>query len=494
MKRIISTFLFLMTMATVWSQTMNVNIGDVTYAISAKDAGDMTFTDATSLTIGAKTYTLADITSIVVDDSSVTDNTVNVTYSTSGAKVLIAGNLAPYVSATVNGANVTVLATSDLEELVTYTLSGSSSNGSFYMDGSYKMALVFNELTLTNPDSAAVNIQNGKHIAITLSDGTTNSLVDGGTDDGLSDSHKAPLVINGHSSWTGSGSLTLTGNVKHGYFSDEYTSLESGLGTITVASAVGDGFHVNEYFQMAAGTVNITAAGDGVDVGLKNSSTDELNGMFVFSGGTLNVTTSGNAYKALKSDSTMTITGGTIVAETTGSGEYDESDADVSACAAAKCAIFNMSDGTVSLTSTGNGGKGLNCDGNITISGGSLTVVTTGDIYEYSSTLTTKPQGIKSDASIYLNGGTVFSAAGAYDAGAAPFKADGYIYTNGATMMGIGDKKVTPTALSSCGYNNSNTGVSVTGGGTLTYSGVSFTVPSIYSNSSAKIIVSSSSM
>ena len=45
-----------------------------------------------------------------------------------------------------------------------YILAGNSSNGSFYMDGDHAMGLVFNQLSLINPDSAAINIQNGKFL------------------------------------------------------------------------------------------------------------------------------------------------------------------------------------------------------------------------------------------------------------------------------------------------------------------------------------------
>ncbi len=491
-KHLVTLTLALAATLSVSSQTLRINMGDVTYAIPASQAGQMLYDNATTLTVGQKAYPLSDITNITVDGSSVSDNTVNVSYNGSSAKVVISGNIAPYVTASVSGGHVRVAASAALANEVTYTLSGTCANGSFYMEGSYAMQLVLNNLTLTNPDSAAINIQNGKMIRIHLADGTTNALADGMTtvsDDG-SDGHKAAFYVDGHSSWTGTGSLSITGNVKHAYDSDEYTLLNEGLGTITVSKTIGDGFHISQYFKMLGGTLNITANGDGIDVEKKKSDKTD-NGMMTLSSGVLTVTTTGNATEALKCDSNMVVTGGTVTASTTGTAIYDTSEADISSNAAAKCnGTFTMTGGTMSLSSSGAGGKGINSTGAITISGGTLTVVTTGNVFEY-GTLDTKPQAIKSDSKITLSGGHILSCASS-DSGTA-FKTDYGVFTNGATLMGIGGKATTGAATSTHGSKKYKD-VNVKGGSTLTYDGVSFTIPSTYSNSSAKIIVSSASM
>ena len=492
MKTYISSLIALLVSIMGSAQTMNINMGNVTYAIPAAQAGEMTFRDATSLTIGQKTYLLADITNIVTDQSTVTDNAVDVTYSGNTAKVRIAGNIAPYITAKVNGAHVTVIASEALANEVTYTLSGSSTNGSFYTDGDYKMTLKLNGVTLVNPDSAAVNIQNGKLINVVLASGTNNALTDGLTTvaDDDSDAHKAALYINGHSEWSGSGSLILAGKVKHAYSSDEYTLFGSGLGSVTISSAASDGLHINQYFQMQGGNVSINSTGDGIDVGAKKSE-KELNGQLIISGGSLNINTSGLASKGLKCDDNMTISGGTVTVTTTGSACYDAAEADISSSAGAKCdGTFTMSGGTLSLTSTGAGGKGVNATGAVTFSGGTTTVVTTGAVYTYGAD-DTKPQGVKSDTNITLSGGTILVCASS-DSGTA-FKTDYSVLTNGATVMGIGGKATTPGASSTCKYKK-YTGVKVTGGSTLSYDGVSFTIPTAYSNSSAKVLVSSASM
>ena len=453
MKRIIASLLLLACFGWTGAQTLNVVTGDVTYAFTCDQTDDMEFTGTQSVTICNREFFVEEISQMAVVDEEVGDNTVSISYSGATAKVVVAGNIAQYINAEVHGAHVSIIADELLPDEVTYTLQGISDDGSFFMDGERKAVFILNGLSLNCPDSAAVNIQCGKLITMVLAEGTENELADGltsVTDDG-SDAHKAALVINGHSEWEGSGSLTLHGNVKHGFLADEYVLLNNGLGTLTVATAVGDGFHVNEYFLMQGGTVNITAIGDGIDVGAKSSSDAEENGQLMIAGGTLSVQTSGVDVKGMKCDAEMLISGGTN-----------------------------------SVIVTGDGSKGLSAPGAINITGGKTTVVTTGEIATVDGD-EKKPHGVKSDADITLAGGEIYVAASA-DGGKA-FDTDTYIYTNGATVMGIGGKASTPSSLSTHEFTKYKD-VNVAAGCTVSYDGVTFKVPEIYKNSSAKILVS----
>lgn len=468
------------------AQTLNVNIGDVTYAIPASQAGEMLYENGTSLTIGNKTYTLSDITNITIDNEAVTNETVDVTYSEFGAKVRISGDIAEYIAARVNGGHVSIDASPDLDKEVTYNLSGTSSEGSFYMTGSYKMKLALNTVDLTNPDSAAINIQNGKQTDVILN-GVSNYLTDGlrGADDD-SDGHKAAFYVDGHTVWSGGGQLTIIGNVRHGYFSDEYTELPEDFGTLLIRQAKGDGLHVNQYLKISGGNVMIFSEGDGIDVGAKKSD-KENNGQLIIEGGQIRVDVTGAAVKGLKCDNDMTISGGTTLITTSGDALYDASTNDISSCAAVKCdGTLTISGGTHRFESSGKGGKGINSTGVITINGGSTRVLTVGNVYEY-GTLDSKPQAVKSDGNIVLAGGEILSCASQYSGTA--FKTDLQVLTNGATVMGIGGKATTAANTSTCpSYKYS--GVNVMGGSTISYNDVTFEIPSAYNNPSAKVMVS----
>ena len=108
----------------------------------------MTYNNGSSVTIGGRTYSLSDVDFISMNSAiSVDDNSVSITYSSSEAQVVIAGNIAPYITATVtNGTHVSILEAGCADE-ITYTLSGSCSNGSLYQDGDLKATFVLSNLS-----------------------------------------------------------------------------------------------------------------------------------------------------------------------------------------------------------------------------------------------------------------------------------------------------------------------------------------------------------
>lgn len=469
------------------AQKLNVNLPSVTYSYNAAATGDMVYTGGNTLTIDGRSFSIADISSITVEDGSVADATVSVAYNGSSASVVVAGDIARYLSVTVSGAHVSIVQSDELQREVAYTLSGASSNGSFFMDGSYKAGFTLQDLTLTNPTGPAIDIEDGKKIDVTLSG--TNTLADA-----AGGSHNACFYINGHPELKGTGTLNISGKTKHALSADEYLTITAG--TINVTGAVGDGLHVSQYLKMDGGTVAISSSGDGVDVGFKgvNKGTKdsyENNGFVFINGGTLSVNVAGEASKGLKADSSFVMTGGNVDITTSGNAVYDATENDLSSASALKTdGAFSLSAGTLKLTSSGKGGKGLNATGNINITGGKLNVVTTGATYTYSSSLDTKPHGVKTDGVITISGGEAYVAASA-DSGTA-FKHELGFAVNGGTLLGIGGKKSTVKSGTQ-GFKN-YTSQNIKPNTTLTYNGVSYTVPSNYTNSSAYVVVSTAGM
>ena len=478
-------FLAVFAVQTASSQTMNVKVGQVTYAYQAANTGDMTFTSGgATLTIDGKTFNTSDITNIIVNESTVADNTVNVAYSGTTASVVVAGNIAKYVTASAQDGVVSVVQDAALQQEVTYTLTGTSANGSFHTDGEYKIAIVLDNLSLTSTSGPAIDIQNGKSISVTLKGSNTLADAAGGT-------HSAAFYIDGHPTVSGTGSLTLT---KHALATDEKLVISSG--TITVEQAATDGFHINERFQMDGGTVNITAAGDGIDVEFRgvNKGTKgeyEKNGFIELNGGNVTVSTSGTATKAIKADSTVVIAGATVTATTTGNATYDATKRDTSSPSAVKTGgAFTMSSGTLTATSTGTGGKGINATDDVTISGGKIYVTTTNAEFEYDD-FDSKPHGIKTDGNIVISKGDVYVCAGSYDGNATAFKPgdSGSFYINGGNVIGVSRKVVAVHKDSKQAFSR-YANVKVTGGQTLSYDDLSYTVPSAYSITTANIVVS----
>jgi hypothetical protein len=85
---------------------------------------------------------------------------------------------------------------------------------------------------------------------------------------------------------------------------------------------------------------------------------------------------------------------------TSGDCVYDAEAADYSSAACIKSDYqFKMTGGMVTLVSSGDGGKGINCDEDVVFSGGTLTVTTTGGNED------AKPKGVKGDMGIIVSGG-----------------------------------------------------------------------------------------
>lgn len=379
---------FLLTIAAE-AQTLNVSVGNVTYKFPSSQTGDMTFSDGTSITIINKVFSLDEIDGMTVDNSSVTDNTVVVSYNGSTAAITVAGNVAQYLTITQEGAHVSIAQSDDLAQEITYSLTGTSTEGEFYMSGSYKANIELNSLTLTNTtpvySGAAVHIQNGKRINVKVINGTTNSLTDA-----ASGEQKGCLYVKGHAEFKQSGTLTIVGNVKHGIKAGEYISIKNA--TINVTSAVGDGISCNEYFLMESGAVNISGTGDDgiqadldgdTSTGMTTNHEDEDSGNMYISGGSITINCAAVAAKGIKSAGDIYISDEAVInVTTTGNGTWDEDDLETkAACGLSADGNMNISGGTLTLTATGSGGKGMKCDGVMTVSDGDITVVTSGGLY-----------------------------------------------------------------------------------------------------------------
>ena len=313
---------------------------------------------------------------------------VTVVYNGDTAIVTVDSSVSQYLTVTQQGAHVSIAQGSDLATEITYNLSGSSSDGGFYMSGSYKATIELNGLTLTNTSAvysgAAVHIQNGKRINVKVITGTENTLVDA-----ASGSQKGCLYVKGHAEFKQQGTLNVTGNVKHAIKVGEYITLKNA--TLNVTSAVGDGISCNQYFLMESGTINISGTeDDGIQCDLDGDTStgetedheDEDSGNIYIEGGTLNINCAGIAAKGIKSAGDMNISGGDITVITTGNGTWDSDDLETkAACGLSADGNMNISGGILNITATGSGGKGMKCDSVLTITDGFITVATSGGLY-----------------------------------------------------------------------------------------------------------------
>ncbi len=316
------------------------------------------------------------------------NNTVDVVFNGDTATVSVADNIAQYITSEVNGAHVSITQSSEVSEEITYNLSGSASDGGFYMAGSYKATVVLNGLELTNQSAvysgAAIHIENSKRIKVKVAEGTTNTFIDA-----ASGSQKGCFYVKGHPEFEQAGTLNIIGNKKHALKSGEYISWKQA--TLNVTAAQGDGISCNQYFLMESGTINISGTSDDglqcdldgtVSTGITEGHEDEDSGNIYISGGNITIDCPGLAAKGIKSEGDTYITGGVINVTMSGNGKWDEEDLETSAaCGISADGNIEISEGTITLTASGSGGKGIKCDNYMTVNGGNITIVTSGGLY-----------------------------------------------------------------------------------------------------------------
>ena len=349
-------------------QTMWVVTGNVKWAFTTAQLESMPYNNGTSFTAQGKTFNIADVDEIYVDNTPVADNTVDVAYNGNTATVIVAGNIAKNITASVNGAHVVALQDADVANEITYTLAGSTNNGSFYQDGSFKATVRLNGLTLNNPDSAAINIRDGKRIAVELVEGTTNTLTDG-----EGGSQKGCFAVKGHTEFKGAGILNITGNSKNAFWGKEYVEVKKTVGEINILGAKGDGFNINQYYLQNGGKVTIkNVTDDGIQVSYETDDDDNIiedeenTGEVTLKDGTLDMTMTSVGGKGIKAASNFIMLKGTLKVVQSGNLVAGDGDVDYGTCVKTGGDIL-IHGGNVDLTNTAQGGKGLNADGTITI-------------------------------------------------------------------------------------------------------------------------------
>lgn len=334
--------------------------------------------DGANLSVNGTTFQTSEIDSIMVV------HTVTVTYN--GAQATVDLGHAPGVTYTTDGAHVNIVSTNTKDELE-FVLQGESTQGSLTYTGSFKCKFYLNGLKLTSDKGAAIgadggviDIQCGKRVDLILNDGTENILADA-----PNGQQKAALYCKGHVELSGGGSLTVTGNTKHGIATNEYLELKKSAGNITVNGAVSDAMHIEQYFLMEGGKVTLSGQGGDalqvetkmLDDGITENPDKENNGLMFIQGGSIDIAAAAADTKGIKAPKDLVISGGT----------------------------FN-------ITASGDGTRGISVGGNLIVNEDHNTTLiqirATGTDYEDPVTDDTKHcMGIKVDGDMTVYAGTI---------------------------------------------------------------------------------------
>ena len=405
--------------------------------------------------------------------------TVSITWSGSSASV--EGDDLGVVS--INGSNVTVDSRSHTD-IIKYILSGSSSDGSIKIYGSIKQALVLQDLTLTSSGGAAIDNQNHKRTFVvlegssSLSDCAVNASGNYPGEDGSEDM-KAAFFSEGQLVFSGTGSLSVKAIGKAAITSDDYLRF-LGTQTINATSTNGHALRGKDAITVEDGIITASTSADGKKAmtsdgpvtinggtltlsasgGTITETVDgtteytgsagiKSDGAFSITGGTLTITNSGVGGKGISGDSTASFSGGTVKVTVTGS-NYGSS----TSTRGGPGGWPGGGGGPGGWPGGGGGGfggssslksaKGIKFDGDITVSGGSISVsasgheafetkgkltVTGGTLYAFSSS----DDAINSSGDMHLSGGLVCG----WSTGNDGIDANGNLYIDGATVYAV---------------------------------------------------------
>ena len=413
------------------------------FAACSKDDIDASSTAATT----PSTDTSSGDENVEEFNESSFDRTITLTWTSSG--VTKSGDENNVVS--ISGTAATVDNTGTSEKVI-YVLSGSCSDGSLKLYSNNKQALKLSGLSLSCSSGAAINNQGKKSCYVivsgtnTLSDSSSAAYSASGSED-----MKAVFFSEGQLLFSGSGSLTVTAanaQGKAGITSDDYVWMDGPTVKITAGSSAGHGLRGKEFVAVNGGSLDISVA-----AAMK---------------------------KGITSDSLVVFNGGTTSVKVTGGTAYDSDDKEYKASAGVKAdQVFKMNDGTLTVTNSGLGGKGIAGDAVAYFNGGTVSVTVTGSNYGSSSSggrpgggsssssdSSKSAKGIKFDGDIHFTGGTVSATASSHEGieskGAMTFTG-GTVYAQSSddAINSAGDMTISGGSI--CAYSTGNDGLDANG-------------------------------
>ena len=279
------------------------------------------------------------------------------------------------IIATVNGAHVTMSSTT---KRVRYVVSGSTSNGSlkFYSDRKFQLQL--DSVEITNPHGAAINNQCGKSLYLVINEGTVNTLRDGDTYDMIeNEDQKATIFSEGQILVSGKGQLNIYSTGKSCMTSDDYVFVRPGT-KLYFNSTSGHGIKAKDFVHIKGGVINMEIAADGA----KGINCDSL---IYITGGRTTIINSGTTEFGTDSLGNVVTTGASGV-------KTDHS--------------MTMTGGTLNIKCTGDDAKGVNVTDSLLFTGGELNVVLQDGKNTYQD-----PKGVKCDGDCTIEGGSFYSCA-----------------------------------------------------------------------------------
>ena len=302
-----------------------------------------------------------------------------------------------------------------------YRVSGTLGEGQIIVDtgeDAMEVTLIFDGVSVTNPDGPALWIKQAKKVKLLLSEGSENLLVSGTEADlaAFDDTRSgAALYAEDDLNIDGAGRLTVRGYRNNGITCKDDLKIKGGSLDVLGANP---GVRASESVTVSGGELRILSGNDGLKT---SSAAKEGKGFIEISGGSLSVSSGGDAVYAVTE---LRISGGEVKTETRQDLVGTHSRKGLKAGT-----LVEISGGTLSISADEDG---IHCDGSVRMSGGTVSIVASTGIQA----------GIKGsgEGDILLSGGSLFAAALKQG-----LKAEGSLFANNELLALCGsDKQAEP--------------------------------------------------
>ncbi len=198
----------------------------------------------------------------------------------------------------------------------TYAVSGTLDDGQLFVDCEDEGAvnIILNNASITNNDGSCIVIKNASDAAITLYEGTLNTLTDGENyvfEDPEDDEPDAVVFTKEDLTFSGAGKLVVNGNYAGGIYSKDGLIISEGEYEINSAD---HGIKGKDFLTVNGGNISVHALGDGIK---STNSDNETVGYVEINGGTLSIYSEDEAIQA---ETKVVVNGGEVILESTNNG------------------------------------------------------------------------------------------------------------------------------------------------------------------------------
>lgn len=309
-------------------------------------------------------------------------------------KIRIVNPRADVVDVTTKGTDVEIV--SNASERLVILADGHCNDGRIIIDNNEDCTLILFDLQLNSKKGSVIYLKQKQKVSIELPTGTHSTLSDASIYSvDSTDTSNGCLYNKGSIAIKGEGTLTVTGNYRHGIASGKNVSVEGGC--IIVNDVIKNGINCDK-FTMKDGNVSLHLSQDaskGIkakeqidilsgyiegesigDVTIKDGDVSyctlmKSDGSMSIAGGEIKLTNEGKGGRCISVDGNLIVTSGTMSLECNGDGDnYINEEGEVDYYTP-KCitADGNMSleRGQLHLLATGNGGKGIDCSDSLFI-------------------------------------------------------------------------------------------------------------------------------